>query len=93
MKIIFETKETQITNIIKKEVKKVKDDLYKKIGWTQEKTFENINRTSTNSNNINENSNGIFDIADLADENSGSIFDLADLLAELDERVTALEEK
>ena len=46
-----------------------------------------------NADNIEENSNGIFDLADLADENSTSIFDLADMLAELDERVTALEEK
>lgn len=40
-----------------------------------------------------ENSEGIFDIADLADENSTSILDLADMLAELDERVTKIEER
>lgn len=40
-----------------------------------------------------ENSEGIFDIAELAGENSEAAYDLAEMLAELDERVTALEEK
>lgn len=41
---------------------------------------------------INENGAGILDLADVADENSNGILDLADYIAELEKRVTALEE-
>lgn len=39
----------------------------------------------------NENNDGVLDIADLADENSTSITDLAEYVAELEERIAALE--
>lgn len=38
-------------------------------------------------------SDGLFDVADLADENSSAIDDLAEYVSEIDERVKALEEK
>ena len=40
---------------------------------------------------VNENSDGIFDLADAVDENSLSIFDLAEQIGELEERVSELE--
>lgn len=40
---------------------------------------------------LEENSAGILDIADLSDENSVAITDLADYIAELEERIIALE--
>ena len=43
------------------------------------------------SDKIEENSEGEFDLADIADENSNSIFELADYIEELEERVSALE--
>lgn len=36
-------------------------------------------------------SEGLYDVAELADDNSSAIFDLADIIAELDERISALE--
>lgn len=48
---------------------------------------------SENASGVSENSSGILDVAELSDENSSSIVDLGDFVAELDERVTALEGK
>lgn len=42
---------------------------------------------------ISENSDGIIDVAELSDENSGSIVELAEMIENLEERVSALEEK
>lgn len=39
----------------------------------------------------NENSDGVLDLADLADENSLCIEDLAEMISDLEERVAALE--
>ena len=41
----------------------------------------------------NDNSEGIFDVAELAGENSEAAYDLAEIVADLEERVAALEEK
>lgn len=43
------------------------------------------------SNELDENSAGILDLADLSDENSGAITDLADYIGELEARIEALE--
>lgn len=40
-----------------------------------------------------ENSEGIFDVAELAGENSEAAYDLAEMVSDLEERVAALEEK
>ena len=40
---------------------------------------------------ITENGDAVMDVAELADENSGAIMDISELLADLEERVTALE--
>ena len=40
-----------------------------------------------------ENSEGIFDVAELAGENSEAAYDLAEMVADLEERVAALEGK
>lgn len=42
---------------------------------------------------ISENSGSILDVAELSDENSGSIVEIADMVEDLEERVSALEEK
>lgn len=42
---------------------------------------------------VDENGEGLIDVADLADENDSSIEELAEMLSELDERVQTLEEK
>lgn len=46
-----------------------------------------------NTGGVEENSDGLIDVADLADENSSCIEELADLIEDLEERVAALEEK
>lgn len=46
-----------------------------------------------NTEDISDNSEGLFDVAELAGENSEGIYDLADLVADLEERVAALEGK
>ena len=46
-----------------------------------------------NSNGVSENGEGIIDLADLADENASAIEELADMIADLEERVSVLEEK
>lgn len=40
-----------------------------------------------------ENSEAAYDIAELADENSDALYELADMVADLEERVAALEQK
>ena len=47
----------------------------------------------TNSSDIADNSEGIYDLAEVVSDDSESIYDLADIISELDERVSALEEK
>lgn len=46
---------------------------------------------SSNTKDIESNSNGLFDIAELEDENSNGIFELAEYIAELEARIEALE--
>ena len=43
-----------------------------------------------NSKDIESNSNGLFDIAELKDENSSGIFELAEYIAELEAQIEAL---
>lgn len=50
-------------------------------------------QVKTNTSDIADNTDGLVDLAEVTDENVGSLVDLADIVAELDERVTALEEK
>lgn len=52
-----------------------------------------VPQVNTNTSGINENSEGILDIADLADENSMAITDIADYTAELEARIKELEGK
>lgn len=52
-----------------------------------------VPQVNTNTSGINENSEGILDIADLADENSMAITDIADYTAALEARIEELEGK
>lgn len=45
------------------------------------------------SNKINDNSEGLFDVAGVAGENSEATFDLAEMIADLENRVAEMEEK
>ena len=63
-------------------------------------THSKIPQIDDNTTNIHDNSEGIFDVAELAGENSEAVYDLAEYIGQfeeminnLDERVTALEEK
>lgn len=49
--------------------------------------------TEINKADISDNSDGIYDLADVVSEDSECIYDLADIISSLDERVSALEEK
>lgn len=51
--------------------------------------YDMLHAKSTN--NINENSDGILDIADLSDENSNSIVELAEMLEDINNRLEVLE--
>lgn len=42
---------------------------------------------------ITDNSDGLFDVAELSGENSDGLYDLAEMVADLETRVEALEEK
>lgn len=77
-----------------RETVKAMNALSKKINDVQAKLdkFAQILHTES-MDKIDENSNGVFDLAALSDENSESVFDLAELYSELDSRVTTLEEK
>lgn len=52
-----------------------------------------VPQVNTNTSGINENSEGLLDIADLADENSMAITDIADYTAGLEARIEELEGK
>ena len=84
--------ETRVTNL-----ENLVDSLVKMIN--NHKFYQNADISgvrqghSENAEGVSENSSGILDVAELSDENSSSIIDLGDFVAELDERVTALEEK
>ena len=68
--------------------------IWDKLGSMDKKISDFIDMVhNASTEGITENSTGILDIAELSDENSSSIIDLADMVNELDERVTALEEK
>lgn len=60
---------------------------------TQEvkKTLNDI--TDANASNITDNSEGVFDIAEVSGENSDGLYDLAEVIAALDERISILEDK
>ena len=62
-----------------------------KIQKTDSDLLSTNRNVSDNKQSINENSDGIFDLADLSDENSASILDLADYISQLEERVSQLE--
>jgi len=47
----------------------------------------------SNTIDIGDNSEGIYDLAEVVSDDSESIYDLADIISALDERVTALEDK
>ena len=49
--------------------------------------------SESNSADISNNSDGIFDLADVSSLNSDSIFELADLIENLNDRLTSLEKK
>lgn len=44
-------------------------------------------------NGINDNSEGLYDVAEVAGENSGATFDLAEMIADLENRVSEMEGK
>lgn len=46
-----------------------------------------------NASDISDNSDGIYEIAEIVSDDSECIYDLADIISLLDERVTALEDK
>lgn len=48
-------------------------------------------RHKSNADNITENSEALFDIAEVVEENSEASYDLAEVLASLEERIEALE--
>lgn len=50
-------------------------------------------QTEVNKGDISDNSDGIYEIAEIVCDDSECIYDLADIVSMLDERVTALEEK
>lgn len=52
-----------------------------------------VPQVNTNTSGINENSEGLLDIAELADENSMAITDIADYTAKLEARIEELEGK
>lgn len=62
-----------------------------KIQKTDSELSDTNSNVSANKQSVNENSDGIFDLADLSDENSASILDLAEYISQLEERVAQLE--
>lgn len=52
-----------------------------------------IPQVNKNTSDISDTTNGLVDLADITDDNVTGLTDLADIVAELEERVTALEEK
>lgn len=76
------------------------DNLSKRVSQVNSKTNKNASGINENSNGIldladlsDENNSAIEDVAGLADENSTAIEDLAALIGDLEERVAALEAK
>lgn len=63
--------------------------------YVDSRLIEHINQLGTstedNKGNIEDNSEGIYDLAEIVSEDSLSIYDLAEIINSLDERVTALE--
>ena len=57
------------------------------------KVSNTIPQVNKNTSDISDTTNGLVDLADITDDNVTGLTDLADIVAELDERVTALEEK
>ena len=55
--------------------------------------YNKVPQVDQNTQGVEENDGAIMDVADLADENSNAVEELAAIIDELDERVTALEEK
>ena len=64
-----------------------------KVDTTANTVSNTVPQVNTNTSVINENSEGILDIADLVDENSMAIIDIADYIAELEARIEEMEGK
>lgn len=64
-----------------------------KVDDTANTVSNTVPQVNTNTSGINENSDGLLDIANLADENSMAITDIADYTAELEARIEELEGK
>ena len=60
---------------------------------TVDESHNKIPQVDKNTSDISDTTNGLVDLADITDDNVTGLTDLADIVAELDERVTALEEK
>lgn len=92
----LETRVTNLENLVLSFIQNQnRVDEYKGYDIDGCRQTENLQATdiSNNSNNISDNSSGIYDLADVVSEDSESIYDLADIVSELDERVSALEDK
>ena len=85
----IETRLTNLENLVGSLIKRIDND----------KFYQNANDASekkgisTNASGVEENGNGILDLASLSDENSTSIEELAEMVDDLESRVEALEEK
>lgn len=73
-----------------KQIQDMFEAVYKRITSLEKQISPLIMRANMG---VDENGEGLIDVADLADENGSSIVELADYISEIDERVTALEEK
>ena len=85
----IEKRLTNLENLVNALIKRIDNDkFYQSADDASEKKG-----ISTNASGVEENGNGILDLADLSDENSTAIEDLAEMIDDLESRVEALEEK
>ena len=79
----------------KKDILKLLEDLQTKIYYTMQVKLDSmiVSDREKAEQGINDNSEGLFDVAEIAGENSEATFDLAEMIADLENRVSEMEEK
>ena len=79
----------------KKDILKLLEDLQTKIYYTIQVKLDSmiVSDREKAEQGINDNSEGLFDVAEIAGENSEATFDLAEMIADLENRVAEMEEK
>lgn len=79
----------------KKDILKLLEDLQTKIYYTIQVKLDSmiVSDREKAKQGIGDNSEGLFDVAEIAGENSEATFDLAEMIADLENRVAEMEGK